>query len=449
MKSNAPTIKTDAAVKRGNVSNKAVSNDKREKEFSQFNHFKDDHLTELDKIANNTSENTLQRIANPEGREQPIQPKPNKTGLPDNLKTGVTQLKPSVSQVVQLNGPAWKKSTEVVHTSAISDAIDAFISNYENVQQGELDPEVGFPDLEVYYEANTKETDEAAPLLIKVKEKNKNAVKRVAEEVLSEIVAQAKTSDGRRKIVRQIGPGGIAAYIEDSILARVLPYMDVSLKSLVPMGKFRKNEESIMGFVEGMTDVVYNSCGMAIEVLSGTLATPLVATGGGAYKGGFAAASVRRQGGTKEQAAAAATVTAAAETGQAMIPLAGGAWGIAGGVKGMAKSSRIRARIKGLVSGVGGGSDTLKERPATMGDERVVGLIDERIEHAYSLLEKAEREQGLEKEVAKLRKAIEWLLRQREKSSNRFKKSSGKGKRPLLASAAGAGYSSDQEGDLE
>ena len=365
-------------------------------------------------------------------------------------KSIVLDAQESNKPVVQMNGPAWKKSAEEgIHTSAVADALLDFLSNFQIVEQGELNPEVGFPDPDVHYEANTKETHDAAPLLIKVNTSKAEKIRGIAKQVLMEMLAEAKTEEGRKRILSKVGAGGLAKYIEDCILDRVLPYMDVSLKSLVPMGRWRKNDETLMGFIEGMTDVVYNSCGIAIEGLSGALATPLVAAGGGAYKGGFAAASVKRRGGTKEQAAASASVTAAAETGQAMIPFAGGVWGITGGSRQMAKSTRIRERISNYISGKGGGSDVLKERSNDMGDERVVALIENRLEHAYELLALASKQPGLQEEVSKLGKAIKWLHRQHIKSTKRYKKSDTKGKRALLASAAGAGAGAESSSEDE
>jgi hypothetical protein len=356
---------------------------------------------------------------------------------PWNFLLSKEKTTPVYRKVIQRAGPDWKSEYIGYEPQSVIPAVETFIDHYKSVQQGELNPEIGFP--ETIFEPNEEEEHDAAMLLKKIEVNKKSVVKQIALEVVKEIVADAKTAEGRIRITKQIGVGGLAGFIESSILDRALPFMDVSLKSLVPMGTFRKNQGPIMGFVEGMTDVIYNACGFGIEALSGTLATPLVATAGGAYKSSFAAAKVKWQGGTKEQAAISAITTVAAESGQAMLPFAGGVFGITSGVKAMFDSSRIKERIMNLFKGGGIDFSLMKARPETMGDRRVIELTQKRLKYARILLERVKALENskvkYKKEKEELGKAIEWLERQFKKSEERFLKTENKGKASLLTAA--------------
>ena len=330
-------------------------------------------------------------------------------------------------------------------------SVDQFLANYEGVEEGELDPEVGFPG--DYRDGNQdEEAGEDAPLLEAVPTEL-DRIKAVAKQVTRECIDRFKTAEGRKEIAGNIGPGGLAGYIEGEILEQVKPYLKKSVKSLVPWGRGRKNRHTLAGFTEGAVDVIYNACGFGVEAMSAAAATPAVAAGGATYKGAFAASGVRRAGGSKDQAAAIAAVTGMAEFGQGMIPFAGGGFGIASGLKGAADKTRILTRIDNMVKGAGGGSSAMAARPETMGDKRVFQVLEARGDHLADLIVRASAcaDANLKtnkKKLKKLAQAQTWLNRQARKSRKRFAKSDAKGNVPLL-SRVDETSENDGESDLE
>lgn len=363
----------------------------------------------------------LQRIAAAQQEAQP-------SGVPDPLQR----------QVVQLQ-EAWRGALQG-DDADIWRSVDQFLGNYKIVEEGELDPEIGFPS--DYREANEEEEHDTAPLLKPLPDSTV-AIKIIAKQVAADCVARFKTPDGRKEILATVGTGGIAGYIEGEILDQIRPFLKKTVKSLMPWSSERKTRETLMGLTEGIVDVVYNACAFGVEAMSAAAATPAVATGGAAYKASFAASNVRRAGGTTEQASATAAITSAAEFGQGMIPFAGGGFGIASGLKGVADKTRIKQRIENMLKGAGGGSSAMAARKETIGDMRIFRVLEARSDHLADLIARAERcadahLKGNSEKRKQLAKAQIWLNDQVQKARKRFAKSDKKGNVPLLSRAYGA-----------
>lgn len=345
-------------------------------------------------------------------------------------------ISPKIASNILVQRQPWKMGD--IYPDAIQDfdwhtVANQFLDHYDIVQQAELGGVQAEPLPEFKQD---DDNDDSASALIEKKGKDKGQelkemVIAVATEVAEDILKQLKAMNP--EIIEQISTVGPAGLIEERVLTRIIPHMELSLKSLVPLSHKRKNLLTAVGISEGLVDIIYNTLGLTIEALSAGLATPLVAGGGGAYKGGFAGAKSKLAGESKSQQTLAGIMTAIAETAQALIPGLGSAWGISGGARGVYKSSRVKKRMKALISG----QSHISPRAETQGDRRVSNLLQERSNYVDDLIKNG-MAQGYQSDklMKKLIKAQKWLNEQIRKTKKRFGQQNSKGTTSLISDAA-------------
>ena len=202
-------------------------------------------------------------------------------------------------------------------------------------------------------------------------------------------------------LLEAVGFGGPAAMIENQILDRLRPYMQRSLKSMVPMSWWRRKLLTGVKALEGVVDIVYNSCGLVVEVMTAEAAAPAVAGIGAASKGMFSKAKSKISGRGKDESDIEAAVTVGAEFAQGMVPIGGSVMGIGGGIK-------------------------------QLGDPEVVALLNKQIEKVDPLIDRGRLWARDSKELENLRTARHWLLVQITKTEERRGGMEGSGTMPLL-----------------